>query len=152
MLFFLDGGAFATSYSTYAYLPATEQEVSPRIFLQVSIEGIYTEAFLDTGAPYVVCKPQVAEVLGLDPEKGEWIKDFRIRNDKLAGRLVRLTITILAEEGLPLPVDATVFVPDLDPHQEWGEFPSILGLTGFLERIRFAIDPSENRFYFGALA
>jgi len=30
-------------------------------------------------------------------------------------------------------------------------FPSFLGLTGFLERIKFAADPNTDTFYFGPL-
>jgi hypothetical protein len=28
--------------------------------------------------------------------------------------------------------------------------PTVLGVRGFLERVRFALDPSESLFYFGS--
>lgn len=151
MLQFSSGQAFSTGMVTYTYRPVTEQETSPRIFLRVSIEGIETDAFLDTGAPFVVCKPEIAEVLGFDPASGEPLEKFNIRDSRLDGHLHRMNITLLAEQGAPLSVEATVFVPDLMPHQDWGNFPAVLGMGGFLERIRFAVDPSQDQFYFGAL-
>lgn len=54
------------------------------------------------------------------------------------------------ETDLSLEVNATVFVPNLRPNEVW-PYPSFLGLSGFLERLRFALDPSENAFYFGAV-
>lgn len=60
-----------------------------------------------------------------------------------------MAIGLEAEKGESLTVDATVFVPKLED-QEW-RHPNFIGLSGFLERIRFAIDPDNNYFYFGAL-
>jgi len=45
-------------------------------------------------------------------------------------------------------VQATFFIPALLPGESWN-FPNFLGLDGFLNRIRFAVDPAENIFYFG---
>ena len=59
-MLYRNGDRFSSGAATYTYHPATEQERTPRIFLTVSFDGIDTEAFLDTGAPYVVCKPQIA--------------------------------------------------------------------------------------------
>ena len=36
-----------------------------------------------------------------------------------------------------------------DAEERWGELPSFLGLMGCLERMRFAVDPLDNTFYFG---
>jgi len=60
------------------------------------------------------------------------------------GRLERTAVSILADEGDSLDIEATAFVsPD------WKDV-TFLGYSGLLERIRFAIDPRENLFYFGA--
>ncbi|WP_017717414.1 hypothetical protein [Kamptonema formosum] len=72
-----------------------------------------------------------------------------IRGMRLSGFVVRLNIRLKAEEGEDLDVDSTVFVPDSEVL--WGNFPSFIGLTGFLERIRFALDPNTDTFYFGSL-
>jgi hypothetical protein len=45
-------------------------------------------------------------------------------------------------------VDSTAFVPDTS-HEAVPELPSILGLHGCLERVRFAFDPHTDTFYFG---
>jgi hypothetical protein len=60
---------------------------------------------------------------------------------------VPVQLTLLADEGDSLDVDAAVFVATGD------EYPvgrSFLGYAGLLERIRFALDPQTNQFYFGA--
>ena len=52
-------------------------------------------------------------------------------------------ITLVADMGAPLGIDATVFVsPD------W-RGPCFIGYTGALDRLNFAIHPRDNRFYFG---
>jgi hypothetical protein len=59
------------------------------------------------------------------------------------GALYRETIRISADEGQPLDVEATIFVsPD------W-RGPNFIGYQGLLQRIRFAVDPETNLFYFG---
>ncbi|PIG95530.1 hypothetical protein CSQ79_03225 [Gloeocapsopsis sp. IPPAS B-1203] len=73
-----------------------------------------------------------------------------VRGMQLEGSLTRLNIRLLATEGEDLNVDATVFIPDLEEY--WGNFPSFIGLTGFLERLCFAVDPSTDTFYFGSLS
>ena len=55
---------------------------------------------------------------------------------------MRLQLTFEAEVGGPLDLDATWFVaPD------WPG-PMVLGWKGCLERIRFALDPTQEWFYF----
>lgn len=68
---------------------------------------------------------------------------------RLEGFIVRLNIKLKAEYGADLDVDSTVFVPEVEEY--WGNFPSFIGLNGFLERIRFAIDPNTDTFYFGQI-
>jgi hypothetical protein len=47
-------------------------------------------------------------------------------------------------------VDATAFIPDVEEY--WGDFPCFIGQIGFLERIRYAVDPANDTFYFGQLS
>ena len=72
-----------------------------------------------------------------------------IRGMSLSGFVVRLNIQLTADMGENLDVDSTVFVPD--SVDLWGDFPCFIGLGGFLERIKFAIDPNTDTFYFGQL-
>ncbi|MBM4457122.1 MAG: hypothetical protein FJ011_05055 [Chloroflexi bacterium] len=76
----------------------------------------------------------------------DWLN---VRGERFAGRLVRTNLTLLADDGEDLMVEATVFVPILRPEQTW-VYPNFLGLDGLLSRIRFAVDPAENVLYFGS--
>ncbi|MBI4000481.1 MAG: hypothetical protein HY348_01690 [Nitrospira defluvii] len=58
-------------------------------------------------------------------------------------RLKRIPVEILADQGESLSVEATVAVL---PDWHHGTF---IGYAGLLERIKFAVDPSDNYFYFG---
>ena len=106
-------------------------------------------ALLDTGAEWSVIGGEVAEIL--EDELGFSTESFSIstRLGKISGSLYRIPISLLAEQnsGDDLTVESSVFVSD-----EWNG-PIILGYRGFLERIRFALDPGvvpdEQTFYFG---
>ncbi|MBI3732481.1 MAG: hypothetical protein HY259_03370 [Chloroflexi bacterium] len=74
-----------------------------------------------------------------------------IRGIWYSGRLYLLNLTLLAIEGYSLELSATAFVPDSEWAESWGHLPSFLGLPGCLERLRFAVDPSTDTFYFGPL-
>lgn len=149
LLYFANGETFASGALGYQYAPATETETTNRILFRIEIEGIPTRAVLDTGAPYVICAPKVASAAGVTSAAALERKTMLIRGMRLPGFVVRLNIRLKAEEGEDLDVDSTVFVPDSE--LLWGNFPSFIGLTGFLERIRFALDPNTDTFYFGSL-
>jgi hypothetical protein len=51
-----------------------------------------------------------------------------------------MRIALQIEEGEGFKVEATVLVPTLRAGEQW-LLPNFLGLTGFLERVRFAVDP-----------
>jgi hypothetical protein len=59
-----------------------------------------------------------------------------------AERLYRLTLTLLLQEGDGLVMQATAFVPEQEEEESWSDLPSILGLYGGLERVRFAVAPT----------
>ncbi|NIM13411.1 MAG: hypothetical protein GTO45_14950 [Candidatus Aminicenantes bacterium] len=67
----------------------------------------------------------------------------------MSGSLHRINISLLADQksGYDLTVESSVFISE-----EW-DGPIVLGYRGFLERIRFALDPGvisgEQMFYFG---
>ncbi|MDY6806727.1 MAG: hypothetical protein SXA11_23370 [Cyanobacteriota bacterium] len=148
-LLFPNGDNFATGAIRYDYRPVTATETTNRIILPVLIENIPTEAVVDTGAPYVICPPRIARLAGIQDIQPLERSKMLIRGMRLDGSIIRLSIKIVALEGENLTVDATAFLPDVEEY--WGDFPSFLGLTGFLERIRFAVDPNTDTFYFGQL-
>jgi hypothetical protein len=151
MLFLEGRRPFTTGSATYLYQPATENETTPRILLRVAFDGFITTAAIDTGASFVILDPRIAEVIEINNRSGIPQKNVFLRNDKLDGYLHRISISLIANEGENITVDATTFIPELKPHQVWGSFPSIIGLNSCLERIRFAVDPSADKFYFGDL-
>lgn len=67
------------------------------------------------------------------------------------GYLYRLHVNFEADTGADLIVEATAFVPLWDAQEAWGDWPVFIGPGGGLERMRFAIDPGTDTFYFGTL-
>jgi hypothetical protein len=63
----------------------------------------------------------------------------------IRGDLYRIPLVLFADDGQDLGVDATVL---LSP--DWTG-PNFLGYQGLLQRIRFAVDPETNLFYFGQI-
>lgn len=101
-------------------------------------------AVVDTAAPWCIFEPGVAAALRrtFSPLRNVVLST---RLGRFGGTLYRGSITLVAEEGENLDVDSTVFIsPD------W-RGPNFLGYEGFLQRIRFAVDPENNLFYFGRI-
>ena len=119
----------------------------PKIYTRV-IPGDWETpilAQLDTGAAWSVLDTEIAEDLGLFDELGEHI-ELSTRVGTMEGILVRTPFTLVADEGSSLRIGATDFIS-----RDWGQ-GTFLGYGGLLERIRFAIDPGENDFFFGPSA
>jgi len=150
MLRFPDGCCFSQGACTFLYRPATDRDVSPRIIVPVVIETIETLAIVDTGGVYLVCDPQLAEGMNFDPSERLYAVKLNIRGRVLRGDVYRVSLTLKAEDGHGSEIEATAFVPRLGPGQIW-PWPSFMGLQGCLERLRFAIDPGTNTFYFAPL-
>jgi hypothetical protein len=70
----------------------------------------------------------------------------------VSGRLYRLSLTLLADEGEDVTIQTTAFLPEREEAEHWGDMPCLLGLHGCLERLRFAVDPRTEHFYFGPAA
>lgn len=102
---------------------------------------------VDTGTPWCIIDPELAEIWDL-PSDYSQITKLNIRGEVRLGRLLRTNLILHATHGENLKVEATFFVPFIDPDEVWN-YPNFLGLSGFLDRFRFAVDASENAFYFG---
>ena len=109
-------------------------------------------ALLDTGAAWSILGGDIAEVLS--EQVGPAVEPITLdtRRGKMTGHLHRMMVSLLAEpgKGNDLQVDSTVMVaPDWDG-------PPVLGFRGFLERLRFALDPGTHPrsevIYFGPVA
>jgi hypothetical protein len=66
----------------------------------------------------------------------------------LEGHLHRVTVSLARRRGQQSGIRDDGAYPDLAPEAIWDR-PNFVGLNNFLSRIRFAIDPNENAFYFG---
>jgi hypothetical protein len=102
-------------------------------------------ALLDTAAEWCVLAAEVAEALGYSPAPTGGATLLSTRLGIFAGSLERVALRFPADFGEALSIDATWFVSP-----EWPG-PSVIGWTGGLERVRFAVDPGEESFYFGEL-
>ncbi len=150
LLMFQDGRSFAQGAYNYLYRPVSSGETTPRIIIEVQIEGVQAQAIVDTGGAYLVCDPQIADLLGLDPADALGTDRLSIRGVSVPGSIHRIFLTLLAHEGQSMKIEVTAFVPHPEPSLKW-DLPSFMGLSGCLERLRFAVDPITDTFYFGAL-
>ena len=125
--------------------PTSMPPTNASIYVRILIDGLDAElvALVDTGAPYCIVPPEVAAQLALDKSAGEPIR-LSTRLGLINGVLQRIPLTLLADEGDAITVEATVFVPE-----RWDQV-SFLGYAGFLERLNFGVRPRTNQFFFGA--
>jgi hypothetical protein len=127
-----------------------EAEVGPhRLLIAVScLVGDLPDphfGLIDTGSPWCVMPPQTASMLGCEPAPGEPPIRMATRLGTFEGWLERVRLQFPAALGALVSLEATWFVsPD------WPG-PLVIGWKGGLERIRCALDPTEEAFYFGIL-
>lgn len=149
---FDNGDIFTTGATPYAYQHISATETTPRIIIPVSIQRITISAFVDTGGVYALISPEIVEQLDLDPGYSAPANRLNWRGDELNGVLHRIPITLLADEGSSLTIQMTCFLPKLKPWEQWpSEFSCILGMYLCFDRLRFAIDPLDDMFYFGRI-
>lgn len=139
-----DGTAFVTGRTRFLDEDPGSPEKSHKVYVKIEPGdfGSFVLAQLDTGAAWSILDPQIAEELALFDGQGQ-PTTLDTRFGPISGRLERTKITILADEGESMEFEATVFVS-----RQWPA-GSFLGYTGLLERVRFAVDPQQNFFYFG---
>ena len=136
---------FTTGRAAYLDQSLASRERTPKIFVKFQLPPLLETrlAQLDTGAAWTVLDSATAAELGLLESQGEEVR-LKTKGGTFKGRLVRHPLTLLADEGDHLEVEATVFVT---PDWPYGSF---LGYSGLLENLRIALDPGANHFYFGA--
>lgn len=148
----LSDGDFASGVTPYDdHFPGDEGERQRLvIYVQVGEMLTPTPCIVDTGAAWCVINPSLVQPL-INTGRADIVEGigYQIRGTRYEGLLVRLDLAFQDElSNNRMVIDATVFVPELRHDQEWRE-PNFIGLKGCLERIRFAVDPAESRFYFG---
>ncbi len=102
-------------------------------------------ALLDTGAHFCLLNETVAGFVR--DHLGEGLGPFAVRTayGTLEGQLYRHRVTLLAEVGKSVDIEATVLIPP-----EW-RGPCFLGYAGALDHVHFGINPERNQFSFSAL-
>lgn len=152
-LFLLDGTAFTSAVTPYQHLPLMASEDEPRVLVQVEIMGFQTRAMIDTGGIYMICSPQIGMFMEFEglPSLGEAKIGIARLGGIVEGSLFRVPLKILPEAGNVPVLEVTAFVPD-NPnlYRMEDDMPYVvLGYYCCLERLRFAVDPLSNRFYYG---
>jgi predicted aspartyl protease len=144
MLVLANGEQFSTGRTRFFDGASGGEEGTAKIYIKIEPEGFGAPipALVDTGAAWSILDREVAEAVTLLDGEGPPAM-ISTRHGPIRGRLENTTLTILADDGESLEVQATVFVS-----RDWpaGTF---LGYSGLLERIRFAVDPQQNHFHFG---
>jgi len=141
-----------TGYSTFLISHNLNNHRIP-VAVECRIDALdYKEyAFLDTGAEWTVIGGDIAKLLINEIDLSTDIETtMSTRLGKIDGWLNWINISLLAapDSGNDLTFESRVFVSE-----EWAGPPIVLGYQGFLQHIRFALDPGikmgEQFFYFG---
>lgn len=144
------GFAFATGVARFRDHPKLPEprrgKPEPRIYLEVLPETVATSvlALVDTAAPWCIFTPAIGEEIREHLEVMDEGVVLHTRLGPFQGDLYRGMVTLIADEGEPLEVNGLIF---LSPDWPGGNF---LGYQGFLQKIRFAVDPYRNRFFFAS--
>ena len=140
----LNDEEFASGVATYFEEDPSLKSTQTSIHVSIVLEGdvsIPVFARLDPATPWVVLNSELNEQIGLRATSAEI--ELQTAAGLMKGSLERFPITLQAEQGDPLEIEATLFVCD-----DW-QRENFLGYSGFIERIRFAVDPAYKKFYFG---
>jgi hypothetical protein len=141
------GEPFTTGKAAFFDRIPDSQESTAKICVRIKFEGLATTHFaqVDTGAAWSMLGQEVAERLGVLDGDGEEVR-ISTRLGSIQGRLERVRTEMVADEGKSVEFDATFFVS-----RGWFG-PTFLGYSGFLDRLRVAIDPSTDSVFFGLIA
>ncbi len=139
---------FATGSSEYSDNWPGLEEPLPRVYVKFQPEGADAcfLALLDTGAHFCILNQEVTAAVSDRLTNSLGQTALLTTQGRIQGELFLHRIEFIAEDGDSLGIEATTFVPP-----GW-RGPSFIGYTGVLDRMRFAIDPQRNRFYFGPLS
>ena len=127
----LNGIPFTTGRATYRDLHPTNVSGKSAIYVQVVLPiqpGVSFYAMVDTGSPYCIFDTEIAEALGFSFNDGESIQ-LLTPYGEITGTIQRLMISLVAEQGDSLEIDASVFVTDDWRHGNFLGYSGLLVLT-----------------------
>ncbi len=155
-LLLVEGDSTPAAWSGGAAQYLVEREINEQLLVvaarcrlgQLEVEEL---ALLDTAAQWSVIGGEVAELVLADAhDLGVASITMSTRLGRIEGRLHRLPVTLVAEDGNDLQISATVLIAPA-----W-EGPIVLGYRGLLERVRVALDPGvaddDQWMFFGGVA
>lgn len=144
ILSYRDGTPFAIGAAGFQDHSDDHSEIADKIWirLQPAVSSFAFLAQLDTGAVWTLLPTELMEQLGELEDLGA-TSSLQTARGRFTGPLVRATFKILPSRGDEVSVDATILAA-----RNWPG-PPLLGYRGFLERVRFGLDPTRNEFLFG---
>lgn len=145
----LRSSQFASGVTYYQdHYPSTPDHSCICVMLDLG-QGVLLPAIIDTGAPWCMFDPEYVDLLDAPAISHQTIH-LSTRIGTLRGTLHRVELTLHADQGQSLLFETTVFKPLLADGERW-LFPNFIGMQNFLDRLRFAVDPSPHvqAFYFG---
>jgi hypothetical protein len=122
-------------------LPERAESV-PRIVVSLIVEDHEITALVDTGASQCILEWSLAEELAVAAED-RIVQARALGGNVHVGVLFPVVISFPADEGSPVSLEVAAW------SAESFDGPSLIGYGGVLERLRIAIDPETNRFFFG---
>ncbi len=143
-----DGRSFTNGRALYYDSPTFGAPAAqPQIYLRLVPAGlgVHVLVMLDTGAPWCIFEPSIANSIEDRLEELPGTSTLDTRLGRFEGKLCIGTLTLLATEGADLDVEATIF---LCPDWPGG---NVVGYIGFLARISSGLEPGSNDFFFGPL-
>jgi hypothetical protein len=148
----LDGSddPWSTSCARYG-IAADHEGALLTVAVRCTIAGLpfESQALLDTGAAWSIIGGDLAEMLGSRLGEPGQTMILLTRLGRIRGTLHPIEIVLVAERGESIAVSGSVLVAP-----GWTG-PVVLGYRGFLERLRFALDPgagSNDAWFFFASA
>lgn len=141
-----DGSSFAAGRQRFDDQLQDAPQRTAKVFVKFRPAdwSLVLPAQVDTGAAWSILNSEVAEELSLIDGKGE-LMSIRTREGRVEGRLERVPITLVADEGQSLRIECTFLIS-----RDW-QFHTFFGYAGLLDHIRLAIDPQHNHFYFSRI-
>src|SRR5947208_4008777 len=96
----LYGHHFCCGRSRYEDLDRHNPEPTAKIFVAIRLSGLSTlfYAQLDTGSPWSILAPEIAEAAGISPDDG-FAQAIHTRLGRFQGHLVTIPITLPADDG-----------------------------------------------------
>jgi len=142
----LGGKSFTSGRAKFEDQAPGTPELTAKIFVKVKFPNLVGNgnllAQLDSGSAYSMLEVELAQTLGVLDGDGEPAR-VRTPSGIVHGRLERIPLVLVADEGESLDVETTFLVS-----RDWTG-KTFLGYTGFIDKLRIALDSPANDFYFG---